>query len=271
MSLLSDLIARLRAAIAHTGEAATGVNRARDQLEQAATAARAVTDGSSNPLPAEGDAQLQAAIAKADEAAALIAAGSDTLERYITGPLLGGGAGGGGAPPGPPPTPAPPPDPPWAGRPAIPGFTHRKPVREAVDAVRREGWPRNTEGRISARGFLYTGDGRQVNAEVFRPRRRGQAPPCEDLREPWRSDERYTTTWHAERDAAELIRQYRISNPVLYLNIPTCGKQSADHLRCDANLEKILPAGTEMYVWTIHEDGSRSRRRYVGTGEAIND
>lgn len=160
-------------------------------------------------------------------------------------------------------------EPSWSRRPAVPGFTHRRPVKECIDAVRREGWPRNAQGRTSARGFLYTGDGRQVNTETFRPRDMGRAPPCEDLREPWRSDEEYTTTWHAERDAAALVRRWGLSESVLYLNVPTCGKESGDPYRCDANLEKILPAGAVMYVWTVHEDGSRSRRRYMGTGEAI--
>ncbi len=164
-----------------------------------------------------------------------------------------------------------PPMPPWSDRPAVKGFTHQKPIRECVDAVRREGWPSNAQGRISARGFLYSDDGRQVNTETFHPHRPGRAPPCEDLKEPWRSDEHYTTTWHAERDAAALIREHRITKAVLYLNVPTCGKETGDPHRCDANLEKILPADTELYVWTIHKEGSRSRRRYVGTGEAIDD
>ncbi|MEU5156517.1 DddA-like double-stranded DNA deaminase toxin [Glycomyces sp. NPDC021274] len=162
-------------------------------------------------------------------------------------------------------------DPPWTRQPPVPGFTHRRPVAECIDAVRREGWPRNAQGRTSARGFLYTGDGRPVNAETFRPHRKGHAPPCGDLREPWRSDEHYTTTWHAERDAAAEMRRWKLSEAVLYLNVPTCGKESGDPYRCDVNLEKILPEKAVLFVWTVHEDGSRSRRRYIGTGEAIDD
>jgi hypothetical protein len=163
------------------------------------------------------------------------------------------------------------PEPPWKRQPPVAGFTHRKPIAECIEAVRREGWPRNAEGRVSARGYLYTGDGHQVNTETFRPHRKGSSPPCEDLREPWRSDVHYTTTWHAERDAAAEMRRWKLSEAVLYLNVPTCGKESGDPYRCDANLEKILPPTAVMYVWTVHEDGSRSRRRYIGTGEAIDD
>jgi hypothetical protein len=134
-----------------------------------------------------------------------------------------------------------PPKPPWSRRPPVPGFSYRKPVADCVEAVRREGWPRNAQGRTSARGNLYTGDGRQVNNEGFRPHRMGEAPPCEDLREPWRSDEHYTTTRHAERDAASLVRKWNLSESVLYLNVPTCGKESGDPHRCDANLVKIFP------------------------------
>jgi hypothetical protein len=161
--------------------------------------------------------------------------------------------------------------PPWADRPPIAGFTFRRPVRECYEAIREAGWPRNAQGQTSARAILYTSDGHRVNAEMFRPHRPGQTSPSDDLREPWRSDERYTTTWHVERDAAAEVRRWGLTDSVLYLNIPPCGEESGDPFRCHANLEKLLPAGVKMFVWAVNEDGSRTRRRYVGTGEAIHE
>jgi hypothetical protein len=154
--------------------------------------------------------------------------------------------GGGGGPPGDMPSPTA--EPPWIRQPPVLGFTHRRPVAECIDEVRREGWPRNAQGRTSARGYLYSSDGHKVNTESFRPHKAGQAPPCEDLREPWRSDGHYTTTWHAERDAAAQIRRWGLTEAVLYLNLPPCGRKSQDRLRCHANLESILPGGTTLYV-----------------------
>lgn len=154
-------------------------------------------------------------------------------------------------------------------QPAIAGFTYRRPASQAVDAIRGEGWPKNSAGNTSARGHLYDSDGRRIDAGTLKPHRKGQAPPCTDLKEPWRSDPDYTTTWHAERDAAKIMRDNGLREAVLYLNIPTCGQESQHAKRCHANLEKVIPAGGTLWVWSIHEDGSQLRRRYRGTGEAI--
>ncbi|GIG71541.1 hypothetical protein HNR73_007891 [Phytomonospora endophytica] len=50
-----------------------------------------------------------------------------------------------------------------------------------------------------------------------------------------------TTTWHAERDAAKVMRDRGLSEGALYLNIPTCGKEFGHPKRCHANIEKIMP------------------------------
>ena len=127
------------------------------------------------------------------------------------------------------------------------GFTHRRPHPGAVESLRRHGWPKNDAGRTSARGHLYDSEGRRVDStDVMRPHRKGHAPPCEDLREPWRSDPEYTTTWHAERDAAKIMRDNNMHEAVLYLNIPPCGRYSEGNRRCDVNLEKILPANSTL-------------------------
>ncbi|GAA2301192.1 hypothetical protein GCM10009853_067000 [Glycomyces scopariae] len=159
--------------------------------------------------------------------------------------------------------------PPWGDRPPVAGFTPLQPKRECFDAIRREGWPRNSEGLTSARGILYTDGGHRVNSETFRPYRPGASPPCDDLREPWRPDERYTTTWHVERDAAAAIRKWGLTTAVLYLNLPPCGKRSKDQRRCHENLASILPAGTTLYIWEIRENGAATRHVYSGDGKAI--
>ncbi|CAM3461045.1 DddA-like double-stranded DNA deaminase toxin [Stackebrandtia soli] len=154
--------------------------------------------------------------------------------------------------------------------PALGGFSHRRPHPGAAEALRRFGRPTNGAGRISARGHLYDMDGRRIDGvDVMKPHRKGKAPPCDDLREPWRSDPDHTTTWHAERDAAKVMRDDDIRESVLYLNIPTCGKESQDPKRCHANLEKILPAGSVLWVWSVEDGKSPTRRRYEGNGEAI--
>ncbi|MFC4334059.1 DddA-like double-stranded DNA deaminase toxin [Salininema proteolyticum] len=153
----------------------------------------------------------------------------------------------------------------------IDGFKPARPNRDAVGEVRKLGWPKNSAGRTSACGHLYGPDGAQLNDQPLRPYRKGHGPVHADLNEPWKSDKHYTTTWHAETDAAAAMRRHGLDEAAVYLNIPTCGKESADPYRCDINLPKIIPRGAILYVWSVHEDGSMSRRKYEGTGEAIID
>ncbi|MFD0555894.1 DddA-like double-stranded DNA deaminase toxin [Stackebrandtia endophytica] len=210
---------------------------------------------------AEAGDRLSQAASKIDSSTALCEAAAAEVARTDDGASLRGSGGL----PRQPATPAT-----EQGRPrAIPGFTHRRPAKEAIDAIKREGWPKTAEGRTSARGHLYNPDGNRLDTGTLRPHRKGAALPCTDLREPWRSDPNYTTTWHAERDAAKIMRDNNLREAVLYLNIPPCGRYTEDPKRCDLNLEKILPKGATLWVWTISETGSRGQRRYRGTGEAI--
>lgn len=159
------------------------------------------------------------------------------------------------------------PTPPTQAR-GLDGFTHRRPHPVAIQALRRVGWPKRDTTTL-ARGHLYDMDGqRRDGVEVMQAHRKGQAPPCDDLREPWRSDPEYTTTWHAERDAARIMRENDSREMVLYLNIPPCGRDGTP-TRCSANLVKVIPAGTTLWVWEIGETGTMTRYRYEGTGEAI--
>lgn len=156
-----------------------------------------------------------------------------------------------------------------SGRSRVPGFSASRPVGECVEAVKQLGWPKNSDGKTSARGLLYSSDGERLSKQPLQAHPKGKAPPCEDLNEPWRSDSRLTTTWHAERDVAAWMRSENVDHAVLYLNVPTCGKESQDAGRCHVNLPKVMPSGSTLTVWSVHEDGSTRRRRYEGTGEAI--
>lgn len=95
MSLLSDLIAQLRALIDRNSETMSAARGARDTIEATMAPLQTALDDSSNPTAHEGLAQLQAALEKLDEAQVLLQAGNSAMDSYITGPLLGGGAGSG--------------------------------------------------------------------------------------------------------------------------------------------------------------------------------
>lgn len=266
MSLARDVIHQLRAALAATAGARDGTTRAREQAAELQLEIQAATDGSTHEKTDEAIVRLAQAQVKLDEALEKFQEGDAAVEEYIA-ELEGGGSGG-----SPPPTGGPRPtggQPEPERRRGIPGFTYRKPAAEAVEAIRREGWPTNADGQVSARGHLYDERGVAVNDQVIRPHVKGEAPPCNELQEPWRSDPDLTTTWHAERDAAKLMRDKQMRHAVMYLNIPPCGRESSDPQRCDANIEKILPRDAELYVWTIHENGTKARRRYLGNGDAI--
>lgn len=155
----------------------------------------------------------------------------------------------------------------WSG--GLDGFGHIRPHPVAIENLRRFGWPKRGDTTL-ARGHLYDGAGRRIDGtDVMTAHRKGHAPPCDDLREPWRSDSGYTTTWHAERDAAKAMRERGLKEAVLYLNIPPCGRRDQDAKRCDANLRKVIPKGANLWVWTIRENSSPRLTRYEGTGEAI--
>jgi hypothetical protein len=269
MSLLGELIAQLRGCVDQVRQATTSAAAARENAEQGLSISGAATEGSTNAEVLEAVANVQVGIDRLEEAARHFDAGRTALEQYIEGPLLGGAAGSGGPPPGPPPPPVT-----GAGSPRpfgepIQGFEPKRMHPTAVGRIKREGWPSNAEGKTSARGVLYDSDGRQVREHPYRAYPKGGAPARPELREPWASDPQLTTTWHAEADMAADIRGMGPGDYALYLNVPPCGRSSKAPDRCDANLEKILPNGTTLYVWEIGENGSMTRYIYRGNGEAI--
>ena len=166
----------------------------------------------------------------------------------------------------------------WA--PPLPGFSPRRPHPEAEREMRRVGWPRSSwrKSAISARAHVYDGNGRRMTDEPPRPHHPNGAPACEDLREPWRSDECYTTTWHVERDAGEQIRDAVKAGHTgpfaFYLNTPMCGRPpdtppyEPHPKRCTENFPALVPEGTEVYVHVVNQRGTRVRR-IEGAGEAI--
>jgi len=252
-------------------ELAQGIGGSRETVQRAATEVMAMKtkaeELSANlaAMSAETMSQYMTEVAgQLDTAHQTLTGVADGLEQTQA-TAAGARQHGGGLLGGDNPGPAPPATPPRA----IPGFTHRRPVGEAIDAIKREGWPKNADGRTSARGHLYDSEGRRIDAGTLKPHRKGQAPPCTDLKEPWRSDPDYTTTWHAERDAAKIMRDKGLTEAVLYLNMPACGRESRDAKRCDANLEKVLPQGSTLWVWSLQENNGTLRQRYEGTGEAI--
>jgi hypothetical protein len=86
------------------------------------------------------------------------------------------------------------------------------------------------------------------------------------------------TTKHAEGSIVALIRRLLLDNPsitsaTVYMNLPPCGMAYSgngrvqDPERCDANLEKMLPAGfTLQVVFKRAKTGNSGSKPYSGTG-----
>lgn len=142
-----------------------------------------------------------------------------------------------------------------------------RPSQAPVDAMREVGWPRNAEGRVSARGFLYDDTGANVYGRTLQARNDGDIFDTPDLREPWRSGNR-TTTWHIEGGVASYMRNGGPTEATLYLNIPPCGRDG-DEARCHVNLPAILPRGSTLTVFVVRKNGRVDHHVYRGTGEGI--
>ncbi|HEU5128841.1 MAG TPA: DddA-like double-stranded DNA deaminase toxin [Glycomyces sp.] len=155
-------------------------------------------------------------------------------------------------------------------------FNPKRSHSEAVKEIRRVGYPRNAEGRTSARAFVYSADGKQLNDEPLKPYRRGEAPVRPELREPWASSDDMTTTWHVEGDAAAMIREDHLQNAAFYLNIPLCGSRQGeselpDPNGCAENFRHVIPRDTVAYVHVIREERVPYRQKITGTGEGIKE
>ncbi|SDD87642.1 DddA-like double-stranded DNA deaminase toxin [Glycomyces harbinensis] len=270
MASIGDVAAVLRAAIATAEEATRTAKGANDQLGGAQTSLHADLEGSANPLTQDGLGQLSAAREGIAEALALITSGNATMGQYVAS-IAGGapsasGAGGGSTPPPPPPRSSGGPSP-------LPNFDARRPDPRCMAKIKEAGWPTNREGKTAARGYLYTGDGRQLNSKPLKAYPPGKAPVRTDLKEPWSSDEAMTTTWHVEGDVAAKVRSDQLDGAAFYLNVPLCGAgpgtQAADPKRCTENFQHIIPRDTTVYVHVVPPQGLPYRQKIIGTGEGI--
>ncbi|MDN3241383.1 DddA-like double-stranded DNA deaminase toxin [Glycomyces tritici] len=143
----------------------------------------------------------------------------------------------------------------------------RDPAR--VEAIRREGWPRNVKGRTSALGLLYDGAGKPVLRQPLRPLSGDRVYDTPDLKDEWRLRE-VATSWHIEGGVAAYMRKTTTMVMTLWLNIPTCGGyRRPDPNGCHENLPKVLPPGYTLHVRVEGEDGSYQLNTYRGTGEAL--
>lgn len=139
-----------------------------------------------------------------------------------------------------------------------------------VERIRQIGWPLNRNGRVAARGLFFDHRGKEVLGRVLSALRPGQVFQAPDLKEPWRSNRKVTSSWHIEGGVAAYLREHVESKrAVLYLNVPPCGKTPFDPARCHANLEKILPEGTTLTVFVVRKRGLPERITFEGTGEAV--
>ncbi|WP_240037584.1 DddA-like double-stranded DNA deaminase toxin [Glycomyces paridis] len=155
-------------------------------------------------------------------------------------------------------------------------FNPRRSHPEAVQEIRRVGYPRNAEGRTSARALVYTADGEQLNREPLKPHRKGEAPERPELHEPWASSEDMKTTWHVEGDAAAMIRKDRLQDAAFYLNVPLCGSRQGeselpDPEGCAENFRHVIPRDTVAYVHVVREGRVPYRQKITGTGEGIKE
>jgi hypothetical protein len=156
---------------------------------------------------------------------------------------------------------------PWSNRPPVPDFHPARKNSTCIEEVRRVGWPRNREGRIAARGRLYDAEGRPITGTIEAGR--GPADAAADLKEPWASDERMTTRWHLEGHVAAVMREHRLKEAVVYINLAPCGTMQKDQWRCHPNLKHLLPVGARLRIWAVREDGKIREYVYHGTGEAL--
>lgn len=254
MASIGDVAAALRAVLATVNEAADRVRAADVRTEDTLTAIHTTLSESSNPDAHAGLASLTAARERLAHALSALKAGADRMSDYIASIAGGGGAS--------------PPASPLSGSP--PRFDLRRRNDVGSSAIRRFGWPRNSKGRISARGVLLNSDGDAVLHQPLRAKRNGEVFDAPELKEPWRSDRAMKTSWHIEGGAAAYMRRTATRVMSLWLNVPPCGGlDRPDPKGCFENLPKIIPKGYTLYVHAELENGGYQRVIVKGTGEAL--
>lgn len=267
MASIGDVAAKLRAALTLIEGAAASLKTADDRLEGASGPLQADLADSSNPLTHEGLGQWRTARERLAEALALITGGAERMGEYIASIAGSAGSSGGASPTIPSRSSGEvrvPQDRP------VPGFDPQRLNPTVERIMRRVGWPKRSDGKTSARGLLFTPDGRSWTETPLRASRKGPASRRTDLKTPWSTDPEITTRHHIEGNAAALMVKHGQRGAVLYLNIPPCGDPSRpDPKRCHPNIPAVLPEGYTLTVHTVREDGGHSRTVYRGTGEAI--
>lgn len=262
-----EFVGKARRGLETLAEALALLRQASEKAEQAHAELTSATEGTGNDRVNGSLGRLDRATRALSEALTHGLAGRDEFTRYLT--LIGAGAAfTGGA------------DTPFDGkRPAavtsgsepsrLKDFTPDKPHRQALEEIKRVGWPRTGDGRVQARGYLYDSEGRKLFPSPLRASGHGPGSDTRDLKEPYRSDARYKTRYHVEGHTAAHMRRNGITEAVLYISIPPCGRRDKDPYRCDANMAKLLPEGSRLVVWVVRERGMPERIVYRGTGEAL--
>ena len=137
------------------------------------------------------------------------------------------------------------------------------------EEVRRIGWPKNTQGKTSARGLVFDAHGNPIGGE-WKAEPHGLASDTSRFNEPWRSDIRYTIRTHVEGQVAAMICRTGITKTEVYLNLPPCGARDFDPVRCHQNVKHVLPVGSTMTVWAVRGDrGMPQKYTFSGTREAL--
>lgn len=259
MENFDDFLGRIRKAFGVLEEGRAFIAQARAKTEEAGQVLAQVADGANDDRPHAAVSKMEASLDALDRADAHSVGGREEFTEYVE---LIGGALAGAAPPSPPPL-APPRRPGWRSSRANP---------DAIAAVRRAGWPKNSEGRTSARAHLYDGDGNQVTPKTYQAYKKGEQPYRPELKLAF-NDQDMTTTWHAEGEIAKDIRDSGVREASVYLNIKRCGEGTMNRepnpKGCSENFRHIVPKDVVVYVHVIPENGRRSQFRIVGTGEGI--
>jgi hypothetical protein len=260
LSLVSELIAELRALLEQIHEAQNGIQTARDQVETALGVIREATQDSSNDLVTEGTVQWRLAVEKLDEARAVLAGGDAAMEQYIFGPLLGG-SGGGGTPPGRPPAPAPSPGPDPEDR----SKRQRDPgggTPPAVPPLVRQLGVRLPEGGKGRQTVIFAVNDDESMAIEFSSGRDDSTK--EGLKPAY---QRLIIMDHAEAKLAAAIRSSEggARHVTAVINNEPCPGPAG----CDAVLPGLIPSGTTVSLYVKTDEGTLFYGEYQGNGKAI--
>jgi hypothetical protein len=259
LSLVSELIAELRALLEQIHEAQNGIQTARDQVETALGVIREATQDSSNDLVTEGTVQWRLAVEKLDEARAVLAGGDAAMEQYIFGPLLG--SGGGGTPPGK-----------ATGSGPVSGTRSRRPIETAARPGRRHAsrvpplvrqlGDRLPEGGKGRQTVIFAVNDDESTAIEFSSGR--DASTKEGLKPAY---QRLIIMDHAEAKLAAAIRSSEggARHVTAVINNEPCPGPAG----CDAVLPGLIPSGTTVSLYVKTDEGTLFYGEYQGNGKAI--